>query len=126
MYLGLIDINKVLNIFTRLQFIGIKRGEIKGSFVKVTQTSNTLSIKNKSLHVLSTTAALFTALGCSIAQSASATNNFKQSCSFIQYVSAFISQYNRKTAENMVLGIAQGRITHILQVIIHKTRDNLM
>ena len=37
------DINKVLNISTRLQFIGIKRGEIKGSFVKVTQTSNTLS-----------------------------------------------------------------------------------
>ena len=44
MYLGLMDINKVLNISTRLQFIGIKRGEIKGSFVKVTRTSNTLSI----------------------------------------------------------------------------------
>ena len=43
MYLGLMDINKVLNISTGLQFIGIKRGEIKGSFVKVTRTSNTLS-----------------------------------------------------------------------------------
>ena len=48
MYLGLMDINKALNISTRLQFIGIKRGEIKGSFVKVTRTSNTLSMLNLS------------------------------------------------------------------------------
>ena len=37
------DIYKVINISTKLQFIGIKNGEIKSSFVKVTWTANTLS-----------------------------------------------------------------------------------
>ena len=46
MYLGLMDIYKVINISTKLQFIGIKNGEIKSSFVKVTRTANTLSIVN--------------------------------------------------------------------------------